>query len=67
MKRKKIILWSVFAVSAICLTPLLIEALLEKNFRAAAFSWIMISVGFFSVKHLLNKDKQENNSVPADL
>jgi len=46
-------------VSAICLTTVEIDALLEKNFGSTAFSWIMISVGFISVKYLLNKDKQK--------
>jgi len=59
MKRKKIILWSVFAVGAICMGALMIEAIIEKNFRSALWSWFMISIGLISVQYLLNKDEAE--------
>jgi len=62
-KRGKIILWSVFVFSTICMGVLMIEAILEKNFKSAAISWFMISIGFISVKYLLpkveKKEKQE--------
>jgi len=37
-KKKKTILWSVFAVGAICLTAVGIDAILQKNFGAVAYS-----------------------------
>ncbi|MCL2682972.1 MAG: hypothetical protein FWE63_05770 [Bacteroidales bacterium] len=62
MKRKKIILWSVFAVGAICSMAVIIDAILEKNFKVATFFWIMISVGFVATKYLLNKKKILNQA-----
>jgi len=59
MKRKKIILWSIFAVNAIGLMAVLIDALLEKNPEAAALYWVMISIGFVFVKLSLDKDEVE--------
>ncbi|MDR0437179.1 MAG: hypothetical protein LBH22_02615 [Bacteroidales bacterium] len=62
MKRKKIILWSVFVFSAICLTAVGIDAMLEKNLKVVAFCWIMISIGFVATKYLLNKKKILNQA-----
>ena len=65
MKKKKIILWTIFAVGAICLTAVGIDAMLEKKLKVVAFSWIMIAIGFVSTKCLLNKkDKKiEDNKL----
>ena len=60
MKRKKIFLWSVFAVGAICGGAVMIDGLLNKNFVAAATFWFFIYLGFVSVKYLLPKvEKKE--------
>jgi len=65
MKRKKIILWSVFVFSAICLTAVGIDAILEKRFMAALWSWLMISIGFVSVKYLLPKIEQAKKQIAS--
>jgi len=67
-KRRKIILWSVFAVTAICLGIVMVNFMLDKNFYAVTVYWVMISIGFVITKLALYKaDNKENNSVPADL
>ncbi|MCL2027321.1 MAG: hypothetical protein FWG79_02425 [Bacteroidales bacterium] len=59
MKKKKIIYWTIFAVSAICLVAVGVDAALEKNLKTVAFSWFMIFIGFVSTMNLTHKKEEK--------
>ena len=62
MKKIKVILWAVFAVAAICLTVVGIDAVRTGNLHSAIFSFLMIMGAFLSVIEL-SKWKIEGNGI----
>ena len=57
LKKKKIILWTIFAVSAICATAVGIDAAFAGNLFNVAFFGFIIMIGLTSVRQLIKQSE----------